>query len=405
MPVYHLDRTRFEATNPVPEDVEYKAVVLENPYLRLTFLPELGGRLYSAVVKITGQEIFYHNPVVKPSRYGLLQPPEANWWLAMGGMEWAYPTQEHGYRWGIPWAYEVHSTPDQVSIILKDEAPNRVGVRVEVVLPADHGSFTVSPQLTNVGSSPVPIQFWTNATLSLAAGSMSPHTQFIIPSDTVMVHSRGADGWAVPDEKTLMPWPIVDEKQLNQYAEWANYLGIFVPEMAAPFMGAYNPIDDLGVARLIQPGTVPGNKLFAFSLTFPYRDYTDDASQYFELWGGLNHGFWPEDDLIIQPNQTVGWEEQWWPLAGVGGLSWANDQAAIHISERGEQTVIAILTPQAMQGRLHISHNKVNLTDVPFMAKPDVPFIHSQTISQDVYPITIELFDESGEVILSFQQK
>ena len=142
MPVFYFDRLTYEAAAPTPGPVDYTGVVLENEYLKLTFLPELGGRLYSAVFKPTGQEIFYHNSVVKPSRYGVLQPWEANWWLAAGGMEWAYPTQEHGYRWGVPWNYQLTQSDTEASINLNDMGADRVGVEVEVTLPADRATST-----------------------------------------------------------------------------------------------------------------------------------------------------------------------------------------------------------------------------------------------------------------------
>ncbi|MCQ3977699.1 MAG: hypothetical protein DPW09_30085, partial [Anaerolineae bacterium] len=137
LPVFYFDRAAFEAANPSPTPKDYTGIILENTYLRLTFLPELGGRLYSAVVKATGQEIFYHNPVVKPSRYGVLQPYEANWWLATGGMEWAYPTQEHGYRFGVPWFYSTSVSSEGATITLSDMAEGRVGAEVTVTLPPD----------------------------------------------------------------------------------------------------------------------------------------------------------------------------------------------------------------------------------------------------------------------------
>ncbi|MEM7031198.1 MAG: DUF5107 domain-containing protein [Chloroflexota bacterium] len=398
MTVYHLDRPSYEASNPVPTNINYEAVVLENPYLKLTFLPELGGRLYSAIVKHTSQEIFYHNPVVKPSRYGLLQPPEANWWLAMGGMEWAYPTQEHGYRWGIPWVYEVETTADQVSIILIDEAPDQVGARVRVTLAADSGLFTVEPSLTNLTDGPTPIQFWSNAALSLTPGSMSPHTKFIVPVGIVTVHSRGADGWSVPDQKSQISWPRVNGAKLDDYAQWSNYLGFFMPNMNAPFVGAYNPIDDVGVARLIAPGTIAGNKVFAFSLTFPYRDYTDDDSQYFEIWGGLNEGFWPENDQLVQPAQTVGWQERWWPFSGLGGLTWANDRAAIHLTTKGAHIECSVMTPRPTQGRLIVRSGETTLLDIPFMSAPDQTLTESVSFSSG--PLQLTLIDETGQIIL-----
>ena len=58
IPVLYLNRSEYEASAPGPTPIDYEGVVLENTYLRLTFLPEIGGRLYSAIVKSTGQEIF-----------------------------------------------------------------------------------------------------------------------------------------------------------------------------------------------------------------------------------------------------------------------------------------------------------------------------------------------------------
>ncbi|MFX1412069.1 MAG: DUF5107 domain-containing protein, partial [Promethearchaeota archaeon] len=78
IPYPQLDFERVGA--PVSRD--YRAVVVENRYLRLTFLPALGGRLYQCVFKPTGQDVFYRNPVIKPTHWG---PDEMGWWIAAGG--------------------------------------------------------------------------------------------------------------------------------------------------------------------------------------------------------------------------------------------------------------------------------------------------------------------------------
>lgn len=403
MPVLYFDRAAFDATAPTPTLIDYQAIVLENNYLRLTFIPQLGGRLYSAIIKSTGQEIFYHNDVVKPSRYGILQPIEANWWLAMGGMEWAYPTQEHGYRWGVPWSVSVAQSDNQATITLSDIEPGRVGVTVDVTLQADTAWFSVHPRLINAGSTRVPVQFWTNAVLSLAPDTMSAQTQFVIPTEEITVHSRGAEGWSVPDAHTQIPWPHIDATDLRTYTHWANYLGFFAPYLNAPFMGAYNPEADLGVARLIEPGIIPGNKLFAFGSAFPDRSYTDGDSQYFEIWGGINTGFWPEDDIQVSSGAELSWEEAWWPLAGLGGLTWANDQAAIHLTNSSEAAALSVLVAQPMAGRLTISTGNTVVVDEPFTARPTAVF--RQQFSASGVPLRIVLTDEVGEVILEYRTR
>lgn len=401
MPVLALDRPAYEAASPAPVPVTYRIVVLENPYLRLTFLPELGGRLYSAQVKATNQEIFYQNPVVKPSVYGPLPVVEGvnpNWWLATGGMEWAYPVQEHGYRWGVPWEYEIQQTADHATIILRDSATEQLTAEVRLTLAADRASFTINPKLIHQGSAAIPVQFWLNAALTLGSASISPQTQFILPVDSVIVHSRGAEGWSVPAARESMSWPVVADVNLRTYDKWANYLGFFIPYLPAPFMGAYNPETDLGVARFVEPGAVPGSKLFAFSQNFPDRSYTDNNSQYFEIWGGINEGFWPESDILMTGGQTLEWQEQWWPLAGLGGLTWANDRVAVHLTQTGEVDTLTALFAQPTEGIVTFLNDDIPFETAPFSADPTQPLQWQLSPLGDT--LQVEMTATTGEPLL-----
>ena len=73
---------------------------LENAYLRLLILPELGGRIQLAMDKRTGYPLFYANPVIKPALVGLAGP-----WLA-GGVEFNWP-QHHRPATFLPTAWTV----------------------------------------------------------------------------------------------------------------------------------------------------------------------------------------------------------------------------------------------------------------------------------------------------------
>lgn len=399
LPVYYFQRQTYEPTQPTPTPVDYTGVVLENEYLRLTFLPELGGRLYSALIKATGQEIFYHNKVVKPSRYGILEPYEANWWLATGGMDWAYPTQEHGYRFGVPWDYSVTTTANSATVTLSDIAPDRVGVEVQVTLPADGAVFTVNATLTNNTDHTVPVQFWLNAALALAPDTMSPNTRFTLPTDEIVVHSRGEEGWDIPNEKETAPWPEIGTTNLSYYNQWADYLGFFIPYMDHPFMGAYNPETDLGVVRLVKPGEVPGNKLFAFGPAFLDRSYADDDSQYFEIWGGANTGFWPEDDVAVPAGDSLQWQESWWPLAGLGGITWANEHAAIFVSQDNNDYNLSLAVTHPLKGTIRVWAGKTTLLTEPFQATPSTPLPWNFTADQ---PVTIQITDNNDTLILEY---
>jgi hypothetical protein len=401
IPVLYLNRPEYEAAAQTPVPTEYEGVVLENPYLRLTFLPELGGRLYSAIVKATNQEVFYHNPVVKPSRYGGLEPVEANWWLASGGMEWAYPVQEHGFRFGVPWQYRVDETTADISIILTDTAPERTGLQVTVTLPKNSSTFLVEPELINDTGTTVPVQVWTNAALALNAGGMSPDTQFIIPSEVITVHSRGEADWAVPEAQTQAPWPRISSNDLSDYRQWANYLGFFVSNTDASFIAAYNPTGRLGMARLLESDPELGaGKVFAFGPAFPDRSYTDDESQYFEIWGGANAAFWPEYDIEVSPGQKLTWTERWWPLAGLPHLTWATSRVAISVSEADPNNLLSILVAEPLTGTVDIFDSEGKLLETSLEASPAVP--EQLQFPEATGPITIEIRDEAGKLLLNY---
>lgn len=70
------------------QDVTYKAVYLENDYLKVMLLPELGGRIHRAYDKTNGYDFVYYNHVVKPALVGLTGP-----WIS-GGIEFNWP-QHH----------------------------------------------------------------------------------------------------------------------------------------------------------------------------------------------------------------------------------------------------------------------------------------------------------------------
>ena len=84
--VYPLPVT--EKVSDQKEDRPYHAVWLENEYLKVMVLPELGGRIHRAYDKTNGYDFVYYNHVVKPALVGLTGP-----WIS-GGIEFNWP-QHH----------------------------------------------------------------------------------------------------------------------------------------------------------------------------------------------------------------------------------------------------------------------------------------------------------------------
>ncbi|MFL6428499.1 MAG: DUF5107 domain-containing protein, partial [Acidobacteriaceae bacterium] len=149
----------------------YRAIYLENQYLKITILPELGGHVYSVYDKLKHREMLYRNQVIK---YGLVGPRGA--WIA-GGMEFSFPF--------------AHTT-DTVSTVSSGLHQNNDGSATAVVGAVDWVSqmywqiaITVRPETARLEEgvtlfNATPLNhlylFWTNT-----AVSASDDLQYIYP--------------------------------------------------------------------------------------------------------------------------------------------------------------------------------------------------------------------------------
>lgn len=328
-----LNWLAYEASGPRPLPREYTALVVENPWLRLSFLPELGGRLYGVVVKATGEELLYHNPVIKPTHWG---PPEQQWWLAVGGIEWCLPVDEHGYEWAVPWSYSVSTDAEGVIVELWDtDASDRVRAKVRVHLPSDQAAFQITPRLENPTSSPVALKFWDNAMLAPgAANTVGPDLRFVLPIDWVTVHSRG-DPY-LPDAGESMSWPFHSGTDYSRLGNWNRWLGFFAyPHAAQGWAGVFDENHRRGVARVFPHEVAVGVKSFGFGWGQPidWQAWTDDGSTYVELHGGPSPTFW--NSLTLDPGQVLEWTETWLPLRDLPALSHATSDLALGLKAEG----------------------------------------------------------------------
>jgi len=96
--VYPLPFTDRIAENPVAR--KWKAVWIENEFLRALVLPELGGRIHALQDKTNGYDLIYNQPVIKPASVGLAGP-----W-ASGGFNFTWP-QIHRPASFLPVNFEI----------------------------------------------------------------------------------------------------------------------------------------------------------------------------------------------------------------------------------------------------------------------------------------------------------
>jgi hypothetical protein len=281
--VYPYPRLNFDLISP-PMPRAYRAVVLENGFVSITILPELGGRIYRWVDKATGRKLLYENPVVKPTSWGY-----RGWWLAAGGIEWAFPVDEHGLNEWRPWSFSIGSTAFGSSITVSN-IEDRTGMEVGATISIDsgHAYLVIQPWVKNNTAEAHSYQLWLNAMIALNNNAVSSQTQLILPASEVLIHSTGDGG--VPASGGSMSWPYYGGRDMSWYGNWQSWLGFFAPSVSHGFTGVYDHALDQGVVRAYNPGWPAGTKFFGPSTLSPSL-WTDDNSNYLELWSGATGSF------------------------------------------------------------------------------------------------------------------
>ncbi|MBN1955523.1 MAG: DUF5107 domain-containing protein [Anaerolineae bacterium] len=338
-PIYPYPRLDFDAVSG-PSPRTYRAVYVQNEHVQLVILPALGGRILRWTDRNTGRQLFYANPVLKPTHWGY-----RGWWLATGGIEWAFPTDEHGLNEYRPWQHQLLWNGVRVW-----DTDDRTGLTVEVTIQLEAGSsrIAVTPRVSNPTGTAQSYQFWANAMLALSDTNIpSSDLNFLLPASQVVVHSSG-DG-SLPAPGSAMDWPVHNGRDFGRYAEWHSWLGIFAPQAAAAgFSGAYDLGVDQGVIR-VAPAWVRGVKLFCLG-DLGAEQWTDDGSRYFELWGGLTGSFW--EYTTLAPGESVAWTEYWYAVSGMGGCTWANGEGAVRLARLGNGLEIAVGTVRPVQATI-----------------------------------------------------
>lgn len=390
-PVYPYPQLDFSRIGP-PAPVTYRAIVLENSFVRLMVLPELGGRLYSWQDRTTGRELLYQNPVIKPTGWGY-----RGWWLAAGGVEWVFPVEEHGLIEWQPWQAAAHATETGVAVTVSN-VEMRTGMTAGVTISLDTARATVSiqPWVRNDTAVAQEYQLWLNAMLALAGNRVSLETRIILPANQVIIHSSG-DG-QVPQPGATMAWPVYQNRDMRRYGNWQGWLGFFAPDLSAPYTAVYDPVADQGIVRTFTRGMPAGTKIFGPATLSPSY-WTDDASNYLELWSGATATFWQTS--LLQPGQSAGWTEQWYAVHGMGQLTYANGAAALRLEETGAGAALAVASSAPVEGQLILYAGGTESQRWALSVTPRSPFQASWVRPPDsAGNLGLRLIDGSGEVVI-----
>ena len=226
-------------------DRTYRALFLENEFLKVTCLPELGGRLHSVFDKSRQQEMFYTNSVVKP---GMIAMRGA--WVS-GGVEWNTGPHGHTVTAVSPVNALVRTAQDGSAYleISNQEQLFRTRWRVRVTLYPDQACLEEQVCLSNPTDGMHPYYFWNCTAFPNRAG-----TRFIYPM------SLGTDH----DGKVFFQWPVDKGRDLTWLKNYDTYASVFAVNCPYDFFGAYDVEGDYGIVQYANRYELSGKKAWTW---------------------------------------------------------------------------------------------------------------------------------------------
>jgi tetratricopeptide (TPR) repeat protein len=317
-----LDFLSREKTNRT-----YQTVVLENEYLRLTILPELGGKVHEVLNKTTGRPMFYVNHVIKPALIG-----QAGAWTS-GGIEWN--TGPQGHTVGCMQPVEVRILPrekDGSQSVAIGETERIYGTKWTVVVTLRPGRSFLEERIRiyNPTEYVRPYYFW-----NCTAVPNTPGFRFIYPM------TLGTDHGA----EKFFNWPIHEGKDLSRGTNYQDAASIFAWHCDQDFFGSYNDDLDSGVVAYANHHQLPGKKAWTWGWggygTMHQADLTDADGPYNEVQTGplLTQG----EVGRLDPCEAIEWREWWYPIHGLGGFTFANKDVAVNAAREGGKLRLRLL--------------------------------------------------------------
>jgi tetratricopeptide (TPR) repeat protein len=365
----------------------WRTLELENEYLKLVVLPDLGGRIYSSIDKATGAEMFYANPSIK---YADVAYRGA--WVALG-VEFNFPVS-HNWMTVSPVDFGSVRHEDGSASVWVGNVDRPYGMQWRVELRLRPGRSLVEQTTTLYNRSDVRHRFywWTTASVRAEGDSHILYPMQFSASH----HFADVDTWPVDSTGVDLSYPR---------NHLAGFVSRFVHGSRETFMGVYHPQTESGMVHVADHHDMPGKKIWSWGWDDEGKDWrralSDDESAYLEVQAGLFRN--QETYAFLEPQQLLRFRETYQPVRRIGGYSRANDEGVVHV-RRGDGNALRVglnLTRPVRGGRLVIRSGTATLREAALSLTPSGVFDATYADLAAAGPYTVEAHDAAGRLLLA----
>ena len=325
-------------------DKEYNAIYLENEYIKVMLLPELGGRVQMAYDKVKERHFVYYNHVVKPALVGLAGP-----WIS-GGIEFNWP-QHHRPSTYMPVDATIEKHPDGSVTVWINEMErmfHQKGMAGFTLRPGC-AYLEIQGRLSNRTPLPQTFLWWANP-----AVEVGDHYQSVFPPDVNAVFDHG--------KRAVSSFPIATgtyyKMDYSTGVDISNYKNIPVPTsyMAVnskyDFEGGYENDTHGGMLHVASHHYSPGKKQWtwgngdfgrAWDRCLTDNDYEGAPGvfrPYIELMAGVYTENQP-DFTWLMPYEEKQFTQYFMPYRELGIVKQATKDLVMNIHEEGRLQVYA----------------------------------------------------------------
>lgn len=387
----------IEKIEDTPHDKSYHAVYMENEYIKVMILPELGGRVQMAYDKIKERHFIYYNHVIKPALVGLVGP-----WIS-GGIEFNWP-QHHRPSTYMPVDFSIEHCADGSAIVWVNEQERMFHQKGAAGFTLRPGRAVLEIQGKVYNPTPVPQTFlwWANP-----AVAVNEHYQSVFPGDVNAVFDHG--------KRDVSKYPIATgtyyKMDYSAGVDISRYENIPVPtsymaiKSRYDFVGGYENDSRAGLLHVANHHVSPGKKQWTwgngdFGQAWD-RNLTDTDGPYIELMTGVYTDNQP-DFTWLQPYEEKTFTQYFMPYRELGVVKNASADLLMNIEPDGGASLLKLFATSLQKELRVVVKSSGNICfDETVSLSPESVFEHLVPTA-DLAEAEVCIYRPTGKLILSW---